>query len=247
MFNFLIKANHESESKKTELLLKNEDIIYALSSTSRIDYQALKILTKQNNLTEPKLTNEKTPIKKNYFQIRNPKRKFPWQTPKRMHPKELGILAENRNFSKKAIIIPVDVFWGKSPERQDNWLKLLFRESWEGTSFIRNLFKLFFNGRNVKIFFHKPLEVDDIFNSPESDKNLVLKTERLLRARFRQNRKAHLGPDISNRRTLVTSILNSHSIKSYIESESEGSQKKSAKLQKKASKYIKQCFIKWSN
>ena len=59
MFNFLIKANHESESKKTELLLKNEDIIYALSSTSRIDYQALKILTKQNNLTELKLKNEK--------------------------------------------------------------------------------------------------------------------------------------------------------------------------------------------
>ena len=98
MFNFLIKANHESESKKTELLLKNEDIIYALSSTSRIDYQALKILTKQNNLTELKLKNEKSPIKKNYFQIRNPKRKFPWQTPKRMHPKELDILAENRNF-----------------------------------------------------------------------------------------------------------------------------------------------------
>ena len=143
-----------------------------------------------------------------------------------MHPKELGILAENRDFSKKSIIIPVDVFWGKSPERQDNWLKLLFRESWEGTSFIRNLLKLIFNGRNVKIFFHKPLEVDDIFNSPESDKNLVLKTERLLRARFRQNRKAYLGPDISNRRTLVTSILNSNSIKNYIESESEGSQKK---------------------
>jgi len=238
MFNFLIKASHESESKKTELLLRNENIIFALSSTSRIDFQALKVLTKQNNLTELESKNEKSPIKKNYFQIRNPKRKFPWQTPKRMHPKELGILAENRNFSKKAIIIPVDVFWGKSPERQDNWLKLLFRESWEGTSFIRNLFKLFFNGRNVKIFFHKPLEVDDIFNSPESDKNLVLKTERLLRARFRQNRKAHLGPDISNRRTLVTSILNSHSIKSYIETESNGSQKKIAKLRKKANKYV---------
>ena len=234
MFNFLIKANHESESKKTELLLKDKDIIYALSSTSRIDFQALKILTKQNDLTELETKKEISPIKKNFFQIRNPKRKFPWQTPKRMYPKELGILAENRNFSKTAIIIPVDVFWGKSPERQDNWLKLLFRESWEGTSFIRNLFKLLFNGRNVKIFFHKPLEVDDIFNSPQSDKNLVLKTERLLRARFRQNRKAHLGPDISNRRTLVTSILNSNSIKSYIESESLGSQKKIAKLQKKA-------------
>ena len=238
MFKHLIKANHECETKKTELLLKNQNVIYALSSTSRVDFQALKLLIKQNKFTPLETKDDKSPIKKNYFQIRNPKRKFPWQTPKRMHSKELGVLAENRNFSKKAIILPVDIFWGKSPERQDNWLKLLFRESWEGTSFIRNLFKLFFNGRNVKIFFHKPLEVEDIFSSSESDKNLVLKTERLLRARFRQNRKAHLGPDISNRRTLVTSILNSKSIKAYIEDESEGNPRKIASLRKKASKYI---------
>ena len=238
MFNYLINANHECESKKTQLLLKNENIIYALSSTSRLDFQALKSLTKQQNFVELKTKIENSPIKKNYLQIRNPKRKFPWQTPKRMHSKELGTLAKNRKFSKKAIIVPVDVFWGKSPERQDNWLKLFFRESWEGTSFIRSVFKLLFNGRNVKIYFHKPLEVEDIFNSPESDINIVLKTERLLRARFRQNRKAHLGPDISNRRTLVASILNSNSIKNYIETESEGNSKKIARLRKKASKYV---------
>ena len=238
MFNYLINANHECESKKTQLLLKNENIIYALSSTSRLDFQALKSLIKQQNFAELKTKIENSPIKKNYLQIRNPKRKFPWQTPKRMHSKELGTLAKNRKFSKKAIIVPVDVFWGKSPERQDNWLKLFFRESWEGTSFIRSVFKLLFNGRNVKIYFHKPLEVEDIFNSPESDTNIVLKTERLLRARFRQNRKAHLGPDISNRRTLVASILNSNSIKNYIETESEGNSKKFARLRKKASKYV---------
>ena len=60
MFNFLIKASHESESKKTELLLRNKDIIYALSSTSRIDFQALNVLTKRNNLTELELKNEKS-------------------------------------------------------------------------------------------------------------------------------------------------------------------------------------------
>ena len=238
MFNYLINANHECESKKTQLLLKNENIIYALSSTSRIDFQALKSLIKQQNFAELKTKIEKSPIKKNYLQIRNPKRKFPWQTPKRMHSKELGTLAKNRKFLKNVIIVPVDVFWGKSPERQDNWLKLFFRESWEGTSFIRSVFKLLFNGRNVKIYFHKPLEAEDIFNSSESDTNIVLKTERLLRARFRQNRKAHLGPDISNRRILVESILNSNSIKNYIETESGGNSKKFTRLRKKASKYI---------
>ena len=71
MFNFLIKANHESESKKTELLLKNEDIIYALSSTSRIDYQALKILTKQNNLTLQKINSYSDDYAKTLFMWRN--------------------------------------------------------------------------------------------------------------------------------------------------------------------------------
>ena len=233
MFNFLIKANHECETKKTQLLLRNENIIYALSSSSRIDFLALKVLAKELKIVEPITKKESTPIKKNYFQVRNPKRKFPWQTPKRMHVKELGVLAENRKFSKKSIIIPVDIFWGKSPERQDNWLKLLFRESWEGTNFIRNIFKLLVNGRNVKVYFHKPLETNDIFTSLGSDKTLVLKTERLLRARFRKNRKAYLGPDISNRRTLVSSILNSNSVKIFIEEESKGNQKKNCQSKKK--------------
>ena len=144
----------------------------------------------------------------------------------------------------KSIIIPVDVFWCKSPERPDNCLKLLFRESWEGTNFIRNIFKLFVNGRNVKVYFHKPLETNDIFTSLGSDKTLVLKTERLLRARFRKNRKAYLGPDISNRRTLVSSILNSNSVKIFIEEESRGNQKKTANLSKKENKiYLGNLFL----
>ena len=144
MFNYLINANHECESKKTQLLLKNENIIYALSSTSRLDIQALKSLTKQQNFVELKTKIENSPIKKNYLQIRNPKRKFPWQTPKRMHCKELGVLAKNRKFSKKAIIVPVDVFWGKSPERQDNWLKLFFQRIVGRNQFYKKCFQTSF-------------------------------------------------------------------------------------------------------
>ena len=55
MFKYLIKANHECETKKTELLLRDQNIIYALSSTSRVDFQALKLLAKQNKFTPLKL------------------------------------------------------------------------------------------------------------------------------------------------------------------------------------------------
>ena len=236
MLGYLINSNYESESKKTELLLKNNEVIYAISSTSRIDFLALKKLTEQKGFIIPSGIKNGKIIKKNYFQLRNPKRMYPWQTPKRMHSKELGKLAEERILSKNTIIIPVDVFWGKAPERKDNWVKFFFRESWEGTTFIRDFFKLIFHGRNVKIFFHKPLETYEIFDAEDSDKNLILKIERLLRARFRRNRQAFIGPDISNRNTLVASILNSSSVKNIIANEAH-SERKIQKLETKAKKY----------
>ena len=88
MFNYLITASHECETRKTESLLRNENVIYAFSSTSRIDFQAVKLLTKNQNFTELDAKKDSSPIKKNYFQVRNPRRKFPWQTPKRKHSKE---------------------------------------------------------------------------------------------------------------------------------------------------------------
>ena len=53
MLGYLINSNYESESKKTELLLKNNELIYAISSTSRIDFLALKKLTEQNGFVIP--------------------------------------------------------------------------------------------------------------------------------------------------------------------------------------------------
>ena len=62
-----------------------------------------------------------------------------------------------------------------------------------------------FNGRQAIVYFHKPLEVKEIFLKKNTEPSqLVLKTERLLRARFRKHRQAKLGIDISSRRTPVS-------------------------------------------
>ena len=97
---------------------------------------------------------------------------------------ELHQLAKDPDAVNK-IIIPVDVFWGKAPERQDHWVKLIFRDSWEAL-LLRNLLKVIFNGRQANVFFHKPLESKDIFSQQKTSEHLVLKTDRLLRARFRK-------------------------------------------------------------
>ena len=230
MLKFLINPEAEFETEDVKNLIESKKVIYALSSTSSFDLNALIKLAKKNNFSSPKKT------KKNFFQLKGAKRLFPWQTPKRRNPRELHQLAKDPDAVNK-IIIPVDVFWGKAPERQDHWVKLIFRDSWEAGSFLRNLLKVIFNGRQTSVFFHKPLESEDIFSQQKTSEHLVLKTDRLLRARFRKNRQAKIGPDISNKRTLIHAILNSSSVKQEIKKSSKGSKKIEKSQNQKAYKY----------
>ena len=230
MLKFLINPEAEFETEDVKDLIESKKVIYALSSTSSFDLNALIKLAKKNNFSSPKKT------KKNFFQLKGAKRLFPWQTPKRRNPRELHQLAKDPDAVNK-IIIPVDVFWGKAPERQDHWVKLIFRDSWEAGSFLRNLLKVIFNGRQTSVFFHKPLESEDIFSQQKTSEHLVLKTDRLLRARFRKNRQAKIGPDISNKRTLIHAILNSSSVKQEIKKSSKGSKKIEKNQNQKAYKY----------
>ena len=230
MLKFLINPEAEFETEDVKNLIESKKVIYALSSTSSFDLNALIKLAKKNNFSSPKKT------KKNFFQLKGAKRLFPWQTPKRRNPRELHQLAKDPDAVNK-IIIPVDVFWGKAPERRDHWVKLIFRDSWEAGSFLRNLLKVIFNGRQTSVFFHKPLESEDIFSQQKTSEHLVLKTDRLLRARFRKNRQAKIGPDISNKRTLIHAILNSSSVKQEIKKSSKGSKKIEKNQNQKAYKY----------
>ena len=230
MLNFLINPDIEFETEEVKNIIETNKVIYAISTGSSFDLNTLKKAAKINNFPIPKKN------KKNFFQLKGARRLFPWQTPRRRNPKELHELVKDSDAAKK-IIIPVDIFWGKSPDRQDHWVKLIFRDSWEGGSFLRNLLKVIFNGRQANVFFHKPLESEEIFTQKKSSSHLVLKTDRLLRARFRKNRQAKLGPDISNRRTLIHSILNSSSVKKEISNFSKGSKKVEAAQNKRAYKY----------
>tara|TARA_B100000242_G_scaffold95941_1_gene65658 strand:+ start:123 stop:2192 length:2070 start_codon:yes stop_codon:yes gene_type:complete len=230
MINFLISPEAEFETEDVKRLVQSQKVIYALSTGSSFDLNALIKTAKQNNFSQPKKN------KKNFFQLKGAKRLFPWQKPRRRSPRELHQIASDSKSVDK-IIIPVDVFWGKAPERQDHWVKLIFRDSWEAGSFLRNLLKVIFNGRQASVFFHKPLETEDIFSQKRSSAHLVLKTDRLLRARFRKNRQAKIGPDISNKRTLIHAILNSSSVKQEIKLSSNGSKKLENNEKKKAYKY----------
>ncbi len=232
MLDFLISPEANFEIAESKEILQTKKVVYVLSSESSYDLTALKKCTKKNSFSFP------SRIKKNFFQLKAARRLFPWQRPRRRHPRELNELAHSPKKTAKLIIIPVDVYWGKAPDREDHWVRLFFRDSWEGASSVKNFLRAIFNGRQAIVYFHKPLETEEIFLKKHAKPSqLVLKTERLLRARFRKHRQAKLGIDISSRRTLIHSIIQSGSVKKIIDKEAGENIKKRERLKKTAEKY----------
>ena len=232
MLDFLISPEANFELEESRKILETKKVVYVLSSESSYDLTALKKCAKKNSFTFP------SRIKKTFFQLKGARRLFPWQRPRRRHPRELNELAHSPDKTAKLLIIPVDVYWGKAPDREDHWVRLFFRDSWEGASSVKNFLRAIFNGRQAIVYFHRPLETEEIFSKKGvKPSQLVLKTERLLRARFRKHRQAKLGIDISSRRTLVHAILQSRSVKKIIDLQAGENVKKRERLKITAEKY----------
>ena len=89
MLDFLISPEANFETEETEKLLQKEKVMYVLSSESSYDLTALKKCAKKNSYIFP------SRIKKNFFQLKGARRLFPWQRPRRRHPRELNELAHS--------------------------------------------------------------------------------------------------------------------------------------------------------
>ena len=234
-----IRAEAEFENDNIPELLKGE-FIFALSNDSSTNLAAVDKICKKMGFIRPSNRRAISPIKRNYFQLREPKQLLPWARSKRKHSDDLYEISRYPDISKKLKIIPVDVYWGKGAESQDNLMKKLFSESWEGTSIIKRYLRLLINGRQVKVRFLNALEMEDIFEDRESPEKILLKTERLLRGRFRKNKQAILGLDVSHRRNWIKTLVNSKEINKYIESEAGSNKRKAMLLNRRAIKYAEE-------
>ena len=131
-----IRAEAEFENDNIPELLKGE-FIFALSNDSSTNLAAVDKICKKMGFIRPSNRSAISPINRNYFQLKEPKQLLPWARSKRKHSDDLYEISKYPDISKKLKIIPVDVYWGKGAESQDNLMKKLFSESWEGTSIFK--------------------------------------------------------------------------------------------------------------
>jgi glycerol-3-phosphate O-acyltransferase len=117
-------------------------------------------------------------------------------------------------------LVPVAVYWGRAPQREASWFRLLLVEDWALTSRLRKFFQVLFNGRNTLIEIDEAVSLRALMGGSAPLAVQCRRVARALRARYRKQRAARIGPDLSHRRTIVAEVLRRRAVRAAVAQES---------------------------
>lgn len=139
---------------------------------------------------------------------------------------------------KDVQIIPVSLFWGRSPDKEKSLVKLLLSDTWSVAGRLQKLLIIMLHGRNTYVQFNQPLSLKQVIEEyRHSEERANRKLARILRTHFRRVRQAVLGPDLSHRRTLVEGLVRTQAVKEAIRETARQDDIPPEKVRAKAYKY----------
>ncbi|MDJ0794514.1 MAG: glycerol-3-phosphate 1-O-acyltransferase PlsB [Woeseiaceae bacterium] len=163
---------------------------------------------------------------------------FFFRRPRKTGSLRLKRLVEaSKNGDQELLLIPVAIYWGRSPDKDRSLLKLVFSENWEAIGRIRKFFTTLFQGRNTLLRFSHALPLRSIDAGDEAEEIAYRKVSRILRVHFRKRRVATVGPDLSHKRTLINQVLRSPPVRRAILAEGGDEFRKQELARRKAEKY----------
>ena len=129
-------------------------------------------------------------------------------------------------------LIPVSIFWGRAPEREERegsplrglrLLRMWAAEGWGGRSRLRKLLSIIFYRRAVVAKFGAAISLRDVIKVAQVEgldrERIIRRVARLLRSEFRNEREAAIGPDLSHRRTLIGAMMREPRVQAVIAQE----------------------------
>nr|WP_245726020.1 glycerol-3-phosphate 1-O-acyltransferase PlsB [Marinobacter mobilis] len=135
-------------------------------------------------------------------------------------------------------IVPVSLFWGRSPDKEKSLVKLLLSDTWSVAGRLQKLLIILVHGRNTYVQFNKPVLLQQVVSEyRDNEERATRKLARILRTHFRRVRQAVLGPDLSHRRTLVQGLVRTQAVKEAIRETARKDDIPPEKVRAKARKY----------
>lgn len=144
-------------------------------------------------------------------------------------------------------LVPVSVFWGRAPDKENSLFKLLFADTWAVPGMLRKLFLILIQGRRTLVYFNDAVSLRDVLNENLGAERTAKKLSRVLRVHFRRLREAVIGPDLSHRRTIVNGLLRRPVVAKAIEDEARKSSTDVKKVATKARHYAAEIAADYSD
>lgn len=146
-------------------------------------------------------------------------------------------------------LIPVTVLWGRAPDKEDSWFKLLVTDSWATPSALKQLVNIGVHGRQTYLEFHEARSLRQLVNEaigqyPNlSPATYIVST---LDDYMEKQREVILGPDLSDRRNIVSSLIQSRDIQHAIKQEMVRSNITPSEAEQQAAGYLDEILSDYS-
>lgn len=120
-------------------------------------------------------------------------------------------------------LVPVTVLWGRAPDKEDSWVKLLFTDTWATPSRIKQLVNIGLHGRQSYLEFHESQSLRQLVEYAKthypnlSPATYIIST---LNDFLDRQREVVLGPDLSDRRNVMESLIKARDVQDAIRRES---------------------------
>lgn len=201
--------------------------VYVLQTYSRSNAILLDNETRRLGLPPALERIDAGPIheKKAVFYLHHPSESRLYQPTTQQFPPRLQRLIDGLAQAPQLDVhlVPVTILWGRAPDKEDSWLKLLFTDSWNTPSQFKQLLNIGIHGHQTFIEFHEPQSLRKLVELAERDfPNLSTQTVVVnqLNHYLDSKREAILGPDLSDRRNVVRSVIETPDVQEAITQES---------------------------
>ena len=196
-------------------------VCYVLETGGLADVLALEKACVENGMPSPTEPFEFCGVRESKrFVVMRRQSGFWARRPSTTSSKRLRRLVEGADHcEQELLLIPVAIYWGRSPEKEHSFFKLMLSENWEIIGRTRKFFATVLHGRDTLLRFSHALPIRSICTGDIEASIAVRKVSRILRVHYRQRRTATVGPDLSHRRTLVKQVLQQPAVRRAIVAE----------------------------
>ena len=207
---FSIWARPAIQPEERAELFTNGDaaVCYVLEYGGLADLLALERACENNGLPSPNQSFEYCGERfSRRLVVLRPMRGFVMRRPSTEGSRRLRQIVEAVNGKNdELLLIPVAIYWGRSPDKEHSFFKLMFSENWDVVGRTRKFFATILHGRSTLLRYSNALSLSSINQEGLEASIAFRKVSRILRVHYRQRRAATVGPDLSHRRSRRHSI-----------------------------------------